>query len=510
MTTADPVTGGLLYGLQLYVKVSDLDGVPGNIKSVIAAIPGAGSVPLRYDGDVSPTEGYYFASLNYPDPASIPTGTYTFTVTDFESRSASITDELAAVDPLPLPSGLRPPDDTTVAGTTPVIDWSEVDGAVAYKVRIWDGWNSYNNSGPLTTSYYAVPANVGLVEKTTYNYRVYAYREDPTVDVDNFSSDTQFSSLRPHFTPLAFVDGDGDGIDDNWETQWFGGTTTASQTTDSDADTLLDIQEFNHGTNPTLADTDGEGLSDGDEVNTYDTDPLSADTDGDGADDAAEIAQGTDPKDPNSFPGASGTYYVDIDHPDAADDTQHGTSAETPFKTLHYAVERINAGVAGEYTLHVGLGTYSTAAGEPDEELQITQPNVTVIGASGSRPLIDGTGATTWIYGIWSTADAVTIDNLEVAHFSDFGIKVEYATTGAVRNCLVHDLNPPYAHGIKLNEAGTGVTVTGNTVYGQYGGIEVEDGSPVIARNIIKGNSFGITVSSWGEMVTAPTIENNL
>jgi hypothetical protein len=58
---------------------------------------------------------------------------------------------------------------------------------------------------------------------------------------------------------------------------------------DSDDDGLLDTQEVKLGTHPFLADTDGDGLADGDEVDFYGTDPLRADTDGDGLDDAEEV-----------------------------------------------------------------------------------------------------------------------------------------------------------------------------------------------------------------------------
>ena len=55
---------------------------------------------------------------------------------------------------------------------------------------------------------------------------------------------------------------------------------------DSDGDGLTDIDEINGAngfvTDPANADTDGDGLEDGDEVNTYGTDPTEADTDGDG------------------------------------------------------------------------------------------------------------------------------------------------------------------------------------------------------------------------------------
>ena len=59
---------------------------------------------------------------------------------------------------------------------------------------------------------------------------------------------------------------------------------------------------------------DGDGLLDGVETNTgvflgpgdTGTDPALADTDGDGFDDGLEVSAGTDPNDPLSFPGGGG------------------------------------------------------------------------------------------------------------------------------------------------------------------------------------------------------------
>ena len=71
---------------------------------------------------------------------------------------------------------------------------------------------------------------------------------------------------------------------------------------DPDADGLGDCAESGAGTNPAVADSDGDGLTDGAEVQQYGTNPLDADTDGDGANDGQEVAAGTDPNDPSSFP----------------------------------------------------------------------------------------------------------------------------------------------------------------------------------------------------------------
>jgi alpha-tubulin suppressor-like RCC1 family protein len=85
----------------------------------------------------------------------------------------------------------------------------------------------------------------------------------------------------------------------------------ASFEIDQDADGLTDSVETNTGTyvsanntgtNPSNPDSDNDGLSDGQEVNTYGTNPLLTDTDGDGAPDGVEVTAGTNPKQNSSLP----------------------------------------------------------------------------------------------------------------------------------------------------------------------------------------------------------------
>jgi hypothetical protein len=70
---------------------------------------------------------------------------------------------------------------------------------------------------------------------------------------------------------------------------------------DPDHDGLTNLQEFQQGTDPHNPDTDGDGLSDGDEVLKYHTNPLLPDTDGDGIPDGVEVTTGTNPLDPTSY-----------------------------------------------------------------------------------------------------------------------------------------------------------------------------------------------------------------
>ena len=71
---------------------------------------------------------------------------------------------------------------------------------------------------------------------------------------------------------------------------------------DSDHDSLSDSYEKALGTNPFDSDTDLDGLSDGDEVNSYGSNPTLLDSDGDTYDDKTEVAHNSNPSDPTDIP----------------------------------------------------------------------------------------------------------------------------------------------------------------------------------------------------------------
>lgn len=89
-------------------------------------------------------------------------------------------------------------------------------------------------------------------------------------------------------------DTDGDGLTDGEEVMVY---KTNPLSADTDLDGLSDFAEIKqYKTDPLKADTDGDGLNDGEEVNKYKTDPLNVDTDKDGLTDGDEVVKyKTDP-----------------------------------------------------------------------------------------------------------------------------------------------------------------------------------------------------------------------
>lgn len=96
-------------------------------------------------------------------------------------------------------------------------------------------------------------------------------------------------------------DDDGDGLPNWWESQYFGSPLAANPGEDvPDGDGLTNLEEFNLGTDPTLTDSDSDGLDDPVETATgiwvdatdTGTNPASDDTDDDGLGDGAETNTG--------------------------------------------------------------------------------------------------------------------------------------------------------------------------------------------------------------------------
>ncbi|GAA5481418.1 LamG-like jellyroll fold domain-containing protein [Haloferula sargassicola] len=173
---------------------------------------------------------------------------------------------------------------------------------------------------------------------------------------DQALTEEQVGYLHDHpGDAFTAADSDLDGLADVWEILYFGNIEAyGGNDIGPDNDGATNLQEQAAGTNPTLADTDDDGrtdgdelntppltdpldadsdddtLTDGDEVNTYLTDPNSADSDSDNLPDAWEISVSLDP---NSDAGDDGEFgNPDGDGLDNGQEYHDGVNSTDPHK----------------------------------------------------------------------------------------------------------------------------------------------------------------------------------
>jgi hypothetical protein len=92
------------------------------------------------------------------------------------------------------------------------------------------------------------------------------------------------------------ADSDNDGLPDSWEYQHgLDYNDPQDATADNDSDGLVNLDEYRLGADPHNPNSDGDGLTDGEEVSNSFTDPTLYDTDSDGFDDHWEHLNGFDP-----------------------------------------------------------------------------------------------------------------------------------------------------------------------------------------------------------------------
>jgi len=274
-----------------------------------------------------------------------------------------------------------------------------------------------------------------------------------------------------------FVDTDGDGLPDWWETKFFGSPTAAEPAVDEEPDSLTNLEEYESDTHPLHADNPER------------------------------------------------TYYVS----DAAgDDAYDGLAAA--YDGTHGPKLTIQAGIDAtitgwDYTVLVADGTYT---GVGNRDLDFGGKAITVCSENGAASTIIDCEATELDYhrGFWfhsgetlaAVVDGFTVTNGYVADDVGGGILCWTQSNPTIANCTIGG-NTAGRHGggifcYKSDPGVTDCTISGNEATWCGGGIGCEESSPTVTDCVITGNSAdieggGIYGYLSGPHVTGCTIDDN-
>ena len=185
--------------LSFWVRVFDPQGVPGDIESVTAILPGGRQVPLRYEYNEDATSAIYQTDTY----DALTSGGYILRVEDREGNFYE-TIEVLNSDPIGFPaeSSFVPLRSTLVGSTGVNFDWADVPDAAFYRVEIYDRAFDRIYTFATTQSQFNLPEGY-LEEGTYYAYRITTRREFFDENTDNGSSSPWYLDNRFNFITTA-------------------------------------------------------------------------------------------------------------------------------------------------------------------------------------------------------------------------------------------------------------------------------------------------------------------
>lgn len=287
-------------------------------------------------------------------------------------------------------------------------------------------------------------------------------------------------------------DSDGDGMDDDWEIANGLNVGVDDSGLDPDEDGLTNLQEFLLATNPGKADSDGDGLTDGAEVNVHFTNPLLADTDGDGLTDGAEVTiHNTDPKLADTDGDGLSDWqeiYAYATNPVVADTDNDGFSdgVEIRLRSNPLSAEQIPANLAPSGTAILGTSTGLNGGVETPHENAGVAAN---INDASYLTRVDTWGRTDpYAYAgvVWPAPLAQAVGRVEVslAIFGDGGWFGANDSAPGYGSYLAHDPeNPEASHVIEPVVQVTRDGTTWETVASVSNYLKVFDGQPTPGWN---------------------------
>jgi len=192
---------------------------------------------------------------------------------------------------------------------------------------------------------------------------------------------------------------------------------------DGDDDGLFAREEALLGTSNTDADSDDDGLADGEEARQIGTDPTQPDTDDDGLEDGDELAAGTDPL----YLDSDGDYLTDGE--DDAPQTPDALAERTGVWSFDGTLDSDGAVAAA-----AGMGQHEPTyaidrMGRRDQALLLTEDGSLDLDHATMVPSTEGhVTQTEWVGGLsmWLRVDALPSDFDRVG-FDEYAVQVDAA-----------------------------------------------------------------------------------
>lgn len=235
-----------------------------------------------------------------------------------------------------LGTSLQPPYSLSVDDLMP--------GERSFMARITNRFGRTHDSWPVSFTILADTDEDGLPDEWEIEHGFNPYDPADALGDEDGDSRSNLDEYRNSSDPWVAEDSDGDGMPDGWEMKHGLNLARDDGARDADTDELSNSEEFRMGANPRQGDTDGDQLPDGWEVQwslnplsvtgrdgtygdsdrdgvsnirelIYGSSPTSKDTDGDGSSDGIEVNQGTyanDASDDGKAPDWDDTMAVKI------------------------------------------------------------------------------------------------------------------------------------------------------------------------------------------------------
>jgi hypothetical protein len=319
--------------------------------------------------------------------------------------------------------------------------------------------------------------------------------------------------LRPSTAPDIGVDQfndlDADELADQWELDYAGNLTTlTSRSQNADGDGLSNEDDYANGTDPVVADTDGDSTSDGDEVLVHGSNPLNTDTDGDDMPDGWEIAHALSPLVASAFDDDDGDRYPNVFEYTYSTDPSDDASTPTPtyqvngagggtHTTVSAALSAANVANGAYQIIGIAPGVYAGAANLSSVTVASTKPKLLFIGLEGAaETVIDGGGTSIgWrIYNsavissltIRNTLRALWVDGLaKEVRFVDLTVRDNTSTTSDTAGVQVDSS----ATGVKVYVVGS--TFLDNTGTATVKQINISAGAATIVNTVVWSQTSG-------------------